>query len=103
MQCARIATYRVTSGSVDEVIQRAQKEMLPIYQGLPGFVSFGAIKSADGSQLVSVTMWQTAEQANAATKAAAQWTRANVANNIQLEQNIIGDVAFFKSLAPMGV
>ena len=103
MQCARVAIYRVASGDVDEVIQRAQQGMLPTFQKQPGFVGYGLIKTSDNAKIVSISFWQSVEQADAATQVAAQWVRANLANMLQLEQNLTGDTAFFKSLAPIGM
>lgn len=103
MQCARVAIYRVASGDVDEAIQRAQQGMLPTFQKQPGFVGYGLIKTTDGAKVISISFWQSSEQADAATQVAAQWVRANLANMLQLEQNFTGDVGFFKSLASIGV
>lgn len=101
MQHARIATYRVTSGSADDIIARARAGMLPIFQGQPGFVGYGLVKATDGT-IISISVWQTAQEADAATQSAAQWVRDNLAGTVQIQQNYTGDVGFFTTAGPLG-
>jgi quinol monooxygenase YgiN len=87
---ARVAFYRLTSGSAEEVATKAKEGMLPIFRQESGFVSYELI-AANGT-IVSITRWQSHEGAEAATQDAASWVRENIADLVELQQNYVGDV-----------
>lgn len=90
---ARVAFYKFTPGGADIVIERAKAGMLPIFRQQPGFIAYAVIKTADDGG-VSITTWDTAEQAEQAIQAAASWVKANVAEHVVTVWNHVGDVAF---------
>ena len=65
MQHARVAVYQVKPGTADEIARRAQAGMLPIFRNQPGFVAYGGV-TADVDTVISLSFWQTQEQADAA-------------------------------------
>jgi heme-degrading monooxygenase HmoA len=71
---SRIARYAYT-GDAHEIARRAEAELLPRYEQLPGFKAFTAAVTAD--ELFSLTVWETAEQAEAANTTATNWVSAS--------------------------
>jgi len=97
MQSLRIATYAINKGTFQELAETARTGMLPKFQKQPGFVRYGLADLGDKT-CVSITVWETREQANAATPVAATWVGENLADRIELRTNTVGDLAFFKGV-----
>ena len=92
MNCTRIAVYDITSGTFGEVVENAKTGMVPLFEHSPGFVSYGVAK-IDKAAFVSLSTWETREQADAATTNAAGWVKANSQDRFALRENYIGDLA----------
>ncbi len=45
-----------------------------------------------GGRFVSVSTWESREQAELATEKAAQWVSENLADSVSLEENLIGEM-----------
>jgi Antibiotic biosynthesis monooxygenase len=101
MQHARIGVYQVKPGTADEIARRAQAEMLPIFRSQPGFVAYGGVTTGVDT-VISLSIWQTQEQAEAAVRGAASWIKDNIAEMIVSVQNHVGDLAFFSSTGTLG-
>jgi len=99
MHYIRIALYTFASGTVDEVIRRAETGLLPTFRSRPGFVAYSVIKTGETSA-ISLTLWESREQAEAAIQDAASWARQNVAEMIESVQNHVGEVAFTSDTLP---
>ena len=67
---SRLARYAYT-GDAHEIARRAEAELLPQYEQLPGFKAFTAAVTDD--ELFSLTVWETADQAEAANTTATNW------------------------------
>ena len=67
---SRLARYSYT-GDPHEIARRAEAELLPQYQQMSGFKAFSAAVTDD--ELFSFTVWETADQAEAANATAAGW------------------------------
>ena len=89
----RIAVYKVVSDSPEEVARRAEEGMLPIFRKQPGFIAYEGV-GVGNDTIISLSTWQSAQAAEAATRAAADWVRGNIANMIELQNNYVGDVLF---------
>jgi hypothetical protein len=89
---ARVAFYRLRSGSLDEVVRRVEAPggMLQIFGGRPGFQSYELIET--GAGLVSVSRWESSAQADDATHAAASWVADNIDDLVKLQQSDTGEV-----------
>jgi heme-degrading monooxygenase HmoA len=87
----RMAIYRITQGSYAELMEKAREGMAPILRDSPGFV-FYSTTDVGGGRFVSVSTWQSREQAEAATEKAAQWVGENLADSVSLEENLIGEM-----------
>ena len=92
MNCTRIALYDITSGTFDDVVSQARTGMAPLFQHSPGFLSYGLAKIAKAA-FVSLSTWETREQADAATSKAAGWVKANSQDRFALRENYVGDLA----------
>ena len=101
MHYIRVALYTFEPDIVDEVIQRAEAGMLPIFHRQPGFVAYSVIKTGETSA-ISFTVWQSREQAEAAIQVAASWVRQNIAEMTESVHNHVGEVAFFSSSGSVG-
>jgi heme-degrading monooxygenase HmoA len=101
MQHVRIAVYRLVPGSsAEEVLSKAQAGMLPIFRSEPGFVGYGVV-TVDEDTLISLSIWNSPEEAEAAVEFAAEWVKENITQLIQTVQNYVGGLSFFASEAPI--
>jgi hypothetical protein len=91
----RIATYRI-SGDPHELARRAEEGMLPIFQAQPGFRAYNLVVSGD--LLTSMSAWDTIEEAEAATPAAASWIAENIADEIELVDVRYGEILLATAL-----
>ena len=92
MNCTRIALYEITSGKFDEVATEAKAGMVPLFEQSPGFVSYG-VAQVDDTKFISLSTWQSHEQADAATAKAASWVKDHSKDRFTLRQNYTGDLA----------
>ena len=94
MQYLRIANYDITKGTFQDVADSAKTGMLRKFQDQPGFIRYGVADLGD-KKCLSLSVWETREQAIAATPVAASWVKENLADRIELKSSSVGDLAFF--------
>jgi heme-degrading monooxygenase HmoA len=87
----RMGIYEITSGSYDELVEQAREGLAPILRDSPGFV-FYSTTDVGGGRFVSVSTWETRQQAEAAAERIAQWVGENMADSVALEENLIGEM-----------
>jgi heme-degrading monooxygenase HmoA len=89
---ARVAFFRQRSGTFEQVVEAVEAPggLLEIFRGRPGFQSYELIATPAG--LVSVSHWESSAQADAATRAAAEWVAENIDDLIKLQQSDTGEV-----------
>jgi hypothetical protein len=97
MQHLRMATYEITKGTFAELADTAKTGMLRKFQDQPGFVSYGLADLGDKKAL-SISLWETREQAQTATPVAATWVKENIADRVVLKSDSVGDLAFFQGV-----
>jgi hypothetical protein len=97
MEHVRVATYGITNGTFREVADAAQTGMLDKFQSQPGFVRYGVADVGDKT-CVSISFWNTREQADGASLVAASWVRENLSDRIELRSNYVGDLAFLEGI-----
>ena len=97
MEHCRVATYEITKGTFQEVADTAKSGMLRKFQDQPGFIRYGVADLGD-KRCLSISLWETRDQAQAATPVAASWVKDNVADRIKLTSNSVGDFAFFQGV-----
>ena len=64
--------------------------MLPIFRAQSGFQAYSLVES-DG-ELISFSAWGSAEDAEAANKAAASWVAENLADEVELKETLFGEI-----------
>lgn len=92
---ARVATYEYT-GDAQELGQRAEEGLLPIFQAQPGFKEYTVV--ATEGKIISFSAWDSTESAEAANSAAAQWVQENMADQIELKKIHLGEVLISTTL-----
>jgi hypothetical protein len=85
----RFARYEY-SGDTQEIAARAEEGLLPIFQSQPGFKAY-TIAESDG-EIFSFSVWETADQAEAANAAASSWVAENMAGDIDLKETRFGEI-----------
>jgi hypothetical protein len=96
MSHVRVALYDLTSGTAKEVGDLGQKGMLGVFRGQSGFQAYGLAETQEG-KLLSVSLWESAEQAQQANELAASWVKENLADRVRLESAQVGDFLFYES------
>jgi hypothetical protein len=92
MRSTRVALYDITSGTFDEIRNKAEAGMVPLFQQSDGFVSYGVAR-IDKDAFISLSTWETRAQADAATTKAADWVNANGKDQFTLRESYVGDLA----------
>lgn len=75
---ASIRTYRFSSGSMDELMHRVDRDFADALGQEPGFVGYQAIATGDRT-VMSVSVFRTRENAERSTEIAAQWVAEELA------------------------
>ncbi len=96
MSHMRVAVYALTSGTAKEVGDRAREGMLSVFRAQPGFQAYGLAETQEG-KLVSVSLWNSGEQAAQANELAASWVRENIGDRVRLESSQVGDFLFYET------
>ena len=96
MSHIRIGVYAVTSGTAKEAADKAQDGMLSVFRGQPGFQAYGLAEAQDG-KVISVSLWDSGDQAQKANELAASWVRESLADRIRLESAQVGDFFFYET------
>ena len=87
----RMGIYGITKGTYDELVEQARRGLAPILRDSPGFV-FYSTTNVGGGRFVSVSTWETHEQAQAAAAKSAEWVSENMADSVALEENLVGEM-----------
>ncbi len=74
-------------GDVEEIISKARSGILPIFQKQRGFVAYGVM--VRGEQLISMSAWDSEDDARAADELAKVWVAENV--EMTVVNTFIGD------------
>jgi len=91
MNHLRLALYDITSGTAEEAAEVAKKGLLPIFKKQPGFVRY-EVGKLDSGGVVSFSVWETADEAQAAVDTAASWVAENLATRVSLRESHVGDM-----------
>jgi hypothetical protein len=85
-----------TSTDPHELIQRAEEGVLPIMESQAGFKAYSIAVSDD--EIFSFSVWETAEQAEAANEAVAGWVAENMADDITVTETSYGELLLSTTL-----
>ena len=102
MKSLRTANYKITKGTFTEIADVAKVGMLKTFTAQPGFIRYGLADMGEGT-CMSISLWETHAQAEAAAPVAATWVREHLADRIELRSNQVGDLAFFEGVVPATV
>jgi hypothetical protein len=96
---ARVAFYRVQAGTLAEVVQTVEAPggLLEIFRRRAGFQAYELIATPVG--LVSVSHWESSQQADDATRAAAAWVAEHIDHLVKLQRSDTGEVVLSSSAA----
>ena len=72
-----VRTYRVGTGSIDELMHRVDRDFAEAMAQEPGFIAYQAIRTGERT-VASITVFHDAEQAKASNELAAQWIAENL-------------------------
>ena len=91
----RMARYAI-DGDAHDIARTAEDGMLPIFQSQPGFKAYSLLES--GNEIISFSAWESAADAEAASRSAASWVAENMAGQIELKEARIGEILFSTTL-----
>jgi heme-degrading monooxygenase HmoA len=94
MSQVRIGVCTLTSGTAKEVGDQAQEGMLSVFRSQPGFKAY-ELAETQGGKIVSVSLWESGDQAQKANDLAASWVKDNLADRVRLESSHVGDFLFY--------
>ncbi len=87
-----IVIKKFHSSSIDETIENAKNEFLPMISKLPGFVSYNIIKAAE-DMVVSILSFASEAEGKASTVTAFAWVKENGFDALyQVQEVIEGEV-----------
>jgi heme-degrading monooxygenase HmoA len=70
---ARVATYSIQPGSIDELTRRVNEKLLPLYREQQGFQSLSVVDA--GENVVSISHWDSGEHAKQGGHVATGWAK----------------------------
>ena len=97
MQYVRIAKYSIDKGTFQEIADKAKMSLLPTFQKQTGFIRYGLADMGEHN-CVSISIWNTREDAVASETVASTWTRENLGDNVLLKSSHVGTLAFFEGV-----
>jgi hypothetical protein len=97
MEHLGVTTYGINEGSFSEIAEQSKEGMLPIFKNEPGFIRYGVADIGDKS-VMSITLWETRDQAEASVPVAATWVKENLGDRVELRSSRVGDLAFYESV-----
>jgi hypothetical protein len=84
------------TGDINELAERAEAGMLPIFQAADGFKAYSV--AATKGEIWSMSVWESAEQAEAANGLAAGWVAENLADSVTVTETHVGDLMISTTL-----
>jgi hypothetical protein len=91
----RLARY-TTTNDPHALIARVEDGLLPIFESQAGFKAYSVVVSGD--EVFSFSVWESADQAEAANEAAAGWVAENMADDVTITESIIGELLLSTTL-----
>jgi len=97
MEHIRVATYGLKGGATfQEVADTAKGGLLDLFRMELGFRRYEVADLGDG-ELISISLWESREAAERGVALAREWVGENLAREVELLSNRVGDVAFTAS------
>ena len=92
---ARMARYAFI-GDPQDLAQRAEAGMLPLFQSQPGFRGY-SVMAANG-EIISFSIWDAPDQAEGANTVSREWVADNFAGQLELKETRVGEVLLSTAL-----
>src|SRR3970040_1044711 len=89
----RIATYELTKGTFQELPALTKDIMLPRISKEPGFIEYG-IADIGSHNVVSISIWETREQAEKSVYVASSWVKEDVSDRGRVLTSKGGELGF---------
>jgi heme-degrading monooxygenase HmoA len=96
---ATIRRYNIAPGSADTIAQRVNAEFLPKVTQAAGFGAYLVIDPKDGT-MVSISVFDSREEAEASTRAATDWVRQSLGSVIKTAPVIISGEVVAQAAEP---
>lgn len=90
---ARIVIYKIKSGAMDSVINKAETGLLPIFLGQQGYRAYHVVRTGEDS-VISFSTWDTESHCREAIKVAKKWVDDNIAPDVVSATTHVGPVLF---------
>ena len=84
-----IRTYRVKSGSIDELMHRVDRDLADSMASEPGFLSYQVAQTGEKT-VAAISTFQRADQAEASNDLAAEWVAEELADYEVERLGVIG-------------
>ena len=100
MNHVRVATYDVRQGLAAQVAELVQSPggMVEEFRAQPGFRAYSMLE-IDPVTYISLSIWETHEEAENAVGAAATWAATHLGSRIHRTENLVGDALFWDGAA----
>jgi heme-degrading monooxygenase HmoA len=87
---ARVGFYQVKPGTLDESLEKARNELLPRMREQPGLSRYTVVRTGPDS-FVSLSRWETREQAEQADRTLSGWVRENMGPSVVSMRSHFGE------------
>jgi hypothetical protein len=87
----------IAKGTFSGMADVAKGSMLDTFKVQPGFIRYGMADTGN-STCLSISLWETRDQAEAAAPVAATWVREHLADQVELISSQVSDLAFFEGV-----
>ena len=84
------------TGDIQELAERAEAGMLPAFQAADGFKAYSVAATDD--EIWSLSVWDSAEAAEAANAIAAEWVAENMADDVTVTETHVGELLISTTL-----
>jgi hypothetical protein len=93
-----VRKFRLARGAMPEVTRRVRESFVPLLRGLPGFREYYLVDGGPDT-LISVRVFDGADEALASNETAAEWMRDNVLQYVKgVPEVMAGNVLIAESL-----
>jgi hypothetical protein len=96
MPHARVTIVKLTEPGMGDVLEKAGRELVPVFWAEPGFVAYYVIK-ADEHTGLTTSVWETREQAERSATAAAAWIQRNIGPRAASVETHLGEIMYSAS------
>lgn|SRR3712207_2391403 len=96
MSYARVTIVKLTEPGMSGVLEKAGRELVPVFWAEPGFIAYYIVK-ADEFTGVTTSVWETREQADRSAAAAASWIERNIGRRAASVETHLGEIMFSAS------